>query len=134
MVASHTWAHKDLTTLSADDINSEMGRVEEALERIIGVKPAFTRPPYGNYNDLVRQVAHSRGQTLVTWDFDSGDSTGSIPEQSKEAYDTLANQHPSTILALNHETYGMRFRRHRWEPSAHPNCRNDCKRRLTSCH
>jgi hypothetical protein len=39
MVASHTWAHKDLTTLSAEDINSEMSRVEDALDRIIGVSP-----------------------------------------------------------------------------------------------
>jgi peptidoglycan/xylan/chitin deacetylase (PgdA/CDA1 family) len=105
MVASHTWAHKDLTTLSAEDINSEMSRVEDALDRIIGVRPAFTRPPYGNYNDLVRKVAHSRGQKLVTWDFDSGDSTGSTPAQSKKAYDKLAKMHPSTVLALNHETY-----------------------------
>jgi peptidoglycan/xylan/chitin deacetylase (PgdA/CDA1 family) len=106
MVASHTWAHKDLTTLSEEDINSEMGRVEEALERIIGVKPAFTRPPYGNFNDLVRQVADSRGQKLVTWDFDSGDSTGSSAEQSIQSYQALADQHPSTVLALNHETHG----------------------------
>lgn len=105
MVASHTWAHKDLTTLSAEDINSEMGRVEEALERIIGVKPAFTRPPYGNFNDLVRQVADARGQKLVTWDFDSGDSTGSSAEQSIQDYQNLADQRPSNILALNHETH-----------------------------
>jgi peptidoglycan/xylan/chitin deacetylase (PgdA/CDA1 family) len=105
----HTHAHKDLSTLSSDDINSEMGRVEEALERIIGVKPAFMRPPYGNYNDLVRQIAHARGQTLVMWDFDSGDSTGSTAAQSKSAYNKLANTHPSTILALNHETYGSHF-------------------------
>jgi len=110
MVASHTWAHKDLTTLSSDDINSEMSRVEEALERLIGVKPAFMRPPYGNYNDLVRQIADARGQKLVMWDFDSGDSTGSTAAQSNSAYDKLAKQHPSTILALNHETY---------EPTAH---------------
>jgi len=107
MVASHTWAHKDLTTLSSKEIHSEMGRVEGALERIIGVKPAFMRPPYGSYNDLVRKVAHARGQKLVIWDFDSGDSTGSTPAQSKAAYDKLVDEHPSTILALNHETYGM---------------------------
>ena len=129
MVASHTWAHKDLTTLSEEDINSEMGRVEEALERIIGVKPAFTRPPYGNFNDLVRQVADSRGQKLVTWDFDSGDSTGSSAEQSIQAYQTLADQHPSTVLALNHETHGARSRHDRLEPSAHYPmiiCRTNC--------
>jgi peptidoglycan/xylan/chitin deacetylase (PgdA/CDA1 family) len=106
MVASHTWSHKNLTTLSSKEIHSEMGRVEGALERIIGVKPAFMRPPYGSYNDLVRKVAHARGQKLVIWDFDSGDSTGSTPAQSKAAYDKVAEEHPSTILALNHETYG----------------------------
>jgi peptidoglycan/xylan/chitin deacetylase (PgdA/CDA1 family) len=108
MVASYTWAYKDLTTLSeAEDINSEMGRVEEALERIIGVKPAFTRPPYGNINNLVSQVVGARGQKLVTWDFDSGDSTGSSAEQSIQDYQNLADQHPSTVLALNHETHGV---------------------------
>ena len=34
----------------------------------------------------------------------SGDSTGSPPSQSEAAYDSLAGQHPSNILALNHET------------------------------
>jgi hypothetical protein len=83
-----------------------MARLETALQRILGIKPAFTRPPYGSYNNLVRRVADERGQTLVTWDFDSGDSTGSTVAQSNAAYDKLARQHPSTILALNHETYG----------------------------
>ena len=107
MVASHTWSHKNLTTLSSKEIHSEMGRVEEALERIIGVKPAFMRPPYGSYNDLVRKVAYARGQKLVIWDFDSGDSTGATAAQSNAAYDKVAKKHPSTVLALNHETYGV---------------------------
>jgi len=105
-VSSHTWAHlSNLATLSSDQINSELSKVELAFQRIIGVKPAFVRPPYGSYNNLVRQIAASRGQNLVTWDFDSGDSTGSSPAQSKQAYTNLANRHPSTILALNHDVY-----------------------------
>jgi len=104
-VASHTWSHPHLTTLTWDQIHNEMWLVEQALERILGVTPAFMRPPYGEYNDLVRQAAYVRGQKLVIWDFDSGDSTGSTAAQSNAAYDQLANQHPSTILALNHEVY-----------------------------
>jgi len=104
-VASHTWAHKDLTTLSFDNIHDEMWRVELALSRILGVTTAWMRPPYGNYNDLVRQVAKQRNQSLVLWDFDSGDSTGSTVQQSESAYDALANSHPNNVLALNHETY-----------------------------
>jgi len=103
-VASHTWSHTDLTTLSPDQINSEMARVEEALQKIVGVRPAFTRPPYGNLNDQVQQVAAQRNQILTLWDFDSGDSTGSTPAQSEAAYDGIIARHPSNILALNHET------------------------------
>ncbi|KAH0584793.1 hypothetical protein H2248_008073 [Termitomyces sp. 'cryptogamus'] len=103
-VASHTWAHKDLTTLTWDQIHDEMWRVELALSRIIGVVPAFMRPPYGNYNDLVRQASEIRGQKLVIWDFDSGDSVGATPDESKDNYDELIDEHPQTILALNHET------------------------------
>lgn len=82
-----------------------MWRVEQALQRILGVTPAFMRPPFGNYNDLVRQVAAQRGQKLVIWDFDSGDSTGASVATSNANYDAVVKKHPSTILALNHEVY-----------------------------
>ncbi|KAI3620900.1 chitin deacetylase [Moniliophthora roreri] len=104
MIGSHTWSHTDLTTLSWDQIHDEMWKVEQALQRIIGVTPAFMRPPYGNYNDLVRQASAVRGQNMVNWDFDSGDSVGASPQQSKNDYAALIRRHPNTIIALNHET------------------------------
>ncbi|KAG6902260.1 hypothetical protein C0995_002411 [Termitomyces sp. Mi166 len=121
-VASHTWSHKDLTKLTWDQIHDEMWRVELALRRITGATPAFMRPPYGNYNDLVLDASGIRGQSIVIWDFEcaiiknvsepcaepntsSGDSAGHSVTQQKNDYNALANRHPSTILALNHETY-----------------------------
>ncbi|KAI3620871.1 chitin deacetylase [Moniliophthora roreri] len=104
MIGSHTWSHTDLTTLSWDQIHDEMWRVEQALQRIIGVTPAFMRPPYGNYNDLVRQASAVRGQNMVNWDFDSGDSVGASADESKASYAELIQEHPNTIIALNHET------------------------------
>lgn len=82
-----------------------MWKVELALTRILGVKPAWMRPPYGNYNDLVRQASLIRNQSLVIWDFDSGDSVGATVAQSEQDYTDLANSHPNNVLALNHETY-----------------------------
>lgn len=104
-VASHTWSHPDLTTLTWDQIHDQMWRVEQALQRIVGVVPAFMRPPYGNYNDLVLEAAYIRGQKVVIWDFDSGDSVGASVQDSESTYDSTISEHPSTILALNHETY-----------------------------
>ena len=82
---------------------------------------------YGRYNDLVLQVSGARGQSVAIWDFEwvhylwrtlflkfnrygnlfsSQDSSGAGPETPKALYDERINQHPSTILALNHETIG----------------------------
>ena len=41
---------------------------------------------------------------MALWDFDSGDAIGTPADQSKNMYRDTANQHPSTLLALNHET------------------------------
>ncbi|KIY69848.1 carbohydrate esterase family 4 protein [Cylindrobasidium torrendii FP15055 ss-10] len=104
-IASHTWSHARLSDLSFDQLHDEMWRVEQALQRIVGVTPAFLRPPYGAINDQVLDVAYSRGQNVVIWDFDSRDSVGASADESKAEYDTVANQHPDTIMALNHEVY-----------------------------
>ncbi|KAF8150211.1 carbohydrate esterase family 4 protein [Crassisporium funariophilum] len=104
-VASHTWGHKDLTTLSRDQINDEMARTETAIHKITGALPAYTRPPFGSYNDLVLEVADSRRQTIANWDFDSGDSVGASVDEQKASYDELANRHPNNVLSLQHEVH-----------------------------
>jgi len=42
----------------------------EAFQRIVGVTPAFMRPPYGSYNQRVLDVSGARGQSVATWDFE----------------------------------------------------------------
>jgi hypothetical protein len=38
----------------------------EAFSRILGIKPAFMRPPYGDYNDNIREIAHARNQSCAS--------------------------------------------------------------------
>jgi peptidoglycan/xylan/chitin deacetylase (PgdA/CDA1 family) len=104
-VASHTWSHPHLTTLTFDQIHNELWRIEQALERIVGKTPAFMRPPYGEYNDLVRQVVKQRGQSVAMWDFDSQDSLGATVSQSEKHYRDAVAKNPPNMLALNHEPY-----------------------------
>lgn len=37
-IASHTWSHKDLNTLSDDEFTSELVKLEQITQRLIGVK------------------------------------------------------------------------------------------------
>ncbi|KAJ7470814.1 carbohydrate esterase family 4 protein [Mycena latifolia] len=101
-IGSHTWSHADLTTLNATTMPPEITRLDAALEDILGCTPAILRPPYGSYNPLVQQVVGAHNKSMVTWDFDSGDSTGKNATESKALYKD--QEYAGTLLALNHET------------------------------
>ncbi|KAJ7220315.1 carbohydrate esterase family 4 protein [Mycena pura] len=103
-IASHTWSHPNLDDLNATQITEEFMRIDVALKKILGIQTSFLRPPYGNYNNQVREVAYQLNKTLVTWDFDSQDSLGATPQQSESYYDQAIASSVKTLLALNHET------------------------------
>ncbi|KAH6889597.1 hypothetical protein BKA70DRAFT_1329313 [Coprinopsis sp. MPI-PUGE-AT-0042] len=104
-LASHSWGHKRMTELSWDQMHDEMWRVEQALSRIAGVTPAFMRPPFGEYNDMLLEAASLRGQSIVNWDFDSEDGRGASLERQRYLYDEAATRRPETILSLQHEVH-----------------------------
>ena len=100
-IGSHTWSHKDLTTLSWDQLHDEFYRVEDAMTKILGLKPKYFRPPFGKYNDQVLQVAAQRGYTkMILWSDDTQDASGAPVWQSKQTYDNINGQ--SGRIVLNH--------------------------------
>lgn len=105
-IASHTWSHAALDTLTHAQIDYEIQRLDEAFIKIIGVKPKFIRPPYGSLNeDAASYIQNTYGKTIVTWSDDSGDSTGGSAQSSYNFYNNFANQGPGQPhMALSHET------------------------------
>ncbi|KAF7364548.1 hypothetical protein MVEN_00323800 [Mycena venus] len=107
MIGSHTWSHVDLTTISTVQIQDGMFRMEEAFSRILGIKPAFMRPPFGNADSNlanIQAIAAARGQSIALWDWDTGDADGNTTAQSEALYDDVANAKVKNALILNHET------------------------------
>ncbi|KAJ6523846.1 chitin deacetylase [Mycena capillaripes] len=107
MIGSHTWSHVDLTTISTAQIQDGMFRMEEAFSRILGIKPAFMRPPFGNADSNlanIQSIAAARGQSIALWDWDTGDADGNTTAQSEALYDDIANGNVKNALILNHET------------------------------
>ncbi|CAE6512097.1 unnamed protein product [Rhizoctonia solani] len=103
-VASHTWGHERLSTLSGDRLVSEFRKTDDTIKRITGAVPAFMRPPFGDYDDDVLKAAASPGQTVAIWDFDSGDAFGTLSAESKSQFNKLIMSSPNSILTLYHET------------------------------
>lgn len=76
IVANHSYNHFDLTTLSPDQIRTEVQTTQDELQMITGVKTALFRPPYGALNDEVIQVVLSMGYKIILWNVDSLDWMG----------------------------------------------------------
>ncbi|KAI7819334.1 hypothetical protein BC939DRAFT_390092, partial [Gamsiella multidivaricata] len=81
-IASHTWSHPHLTTLSEVQINTEMTRLEQAFQDVLGVVPRYMRPPFGDgtfspgsAGDVkVQKVLKDLGYAITTWDIATTDA------------------------------------------------------------
>lgn len=104
-IAQHTWSHPHLESLSYTEIEAEFTKINTALQKITGLTPAFMRPPYGEYNNQVREIAHNFGQSMVTWNQDSGDSVGATMAEQKAVYSNFIKKKNQKAIFLNHEVY-----------------------------
>ncbi len=104
VMCNHTWSHRDLKTLSDAEIEAELTRNEEWIEKAFGVtsRPWF-RPPYGSYDDRTVAIAGKLGfTTILMW---SGTLADSSPRS--EAYIAKAVRDwaaPGAII-LGHGNY-----------------------------
>ncbi|KAF9403936.1 chitin deacetylase, partial [Podila epigama] len=73
-LASHTWSHHALTTLTNEQIVAEIKWTEKAIFDATGLKVRYMRPPYGDVDNRVRYVLKQLGYTIVDWTGDLFDS------------------------------------------------------------
>ena len=69
-LGNHTYDHTELTTLSFDEISSEVDKVNEQLINLTGEGASVVRPPYGSVNDTVRSAINL---PLILWSIDTLD-------------------------------------------------------------
>src|SRR5258708_3992751 len=73
LVGNHTWSHPNLPFLSTPSIQWQFITTSNVIAHILGVRPIYFRPPYGNINSSVLSVANSFGDTTVIWNVDPRD-------------------------------------------------------------
>ncbi|KAI7822058.1 hypothetical protein BC939DRAFT_398283 [Gamsiella multidivaricata] len=66
-IASHTWSHHPLTTLSNEQIVAELKWTEKAVMDTTGLRMKYMRPPYGDIDNRVRAVVKKLGYIIVDW-------------------------------------------------------------------
>jgi peptidoglycan/xylan/chitin deacetylase (PgdA/CDA1 family) len=71
-VGNHTFSHRDLTTLSRQDVRREITSTETLIADLLGSEKLF-RPPYGRFNATVDQSISELGYRKILWNVDTLD-------------------------------------------------------------
>lgn len=113
-LAMHTWSHNYMTTLTNEQIVAELKWNELAIKEVTGVAPKFFRPPYGDIDNRVRDVARALGFIPVIWTHDTNDwAHANNPKGYPESWVTgnvtkWAHDAPSAThggISLEHDLY-----------------------------
>ena len=81
-IGNHSWGHRNLTKLTAEELNDEINQTNAAIFDAIQTYPKAYRPPFGATNDTVRNAIQ---MTSVLWNIDT------LDWQHKDPVKTLAN-------------------------------------------
>ncbi len=72
-IGNHTYHHVNLTRIPVADVAAEIKACGEVIRSITGKTPHLFRPPGGDYDKNVAEVAEAPGYWIVLWTDDPGD-------------------------------------------------------------
>lgn len=100
IVGNHSLDHDHLAMFRGRRYwDRQLGETDEIIERTIGVRPAFFRPPIGIKTGYVMRAAGRRGQTVVTWSRRAVDGISTTPERILRRL--LPHTRPGDVLLLH---------------------------------
>lgn len=75
IIGNHSYSHdKWFDLFSADKMYGDLQKMDEAMEKAIGVKPKLFRPPYGVTNPNLKKAVHRGNYISVGWSIRSFDT------------------------------------------------------------
>lgn len=100
-IAVHTWDHPLMSKLSTDQMTHQFRDTLAAIHGILGQNACvwLWRPPYGDYDKAVLDMAASYGLTTVTWDDSSDD--WDRPGVQTIISNVLSQAHPGAIVLMH---------------------------------
>jgi peptidoglycan/xylan/chitin deacetylase (PgdA/CDA1 family) len=106
IIGDHTWTHPDMTTLTATEQKSELQRTIDAIRQRTGFTPCLWRPPYGDTDPELVELARSMGLLTIMWDVDPQDwtSPGTV-----EIYQRVISAAHNGAIVIQHFGGGPRW-------------------------
>ncbi|MGM9552335.1 MAG: polysaccharide deacetylase family protein [Clostridia bacterium] len=83
-IGSHSYNHTLYSTLSKDEIISDMDKCDSVIESVLGFRPNIMRAPSGDYTNNSILAAKETGRFCIQWDVDSLDWKDLTEEEMKK--------------------------------------------------
>jgi peptidoglycan/xylan/chitin deacetylase (PgdA/CDA1 family) len=102
-IGTHTWSHKDLSKMSADDAKAEIEKGIAAVSIALGNKPVgpFIRFPALRHPPEMLKYVGSRNIGVFSTDFDSFDFKMHKPEQVVKSVTAKLEKHGKGIVLMH---------------------------------
>jgi peptidoglycan/xylan/chitin deacetylase (PgdA/CDA1 family) len=98
-IGDHTWAHVSAPTLTDAHTINEIDRGTDTIAKVMGVSPAWYRPPRGMLTGSSVRRAHERGQRVAMWSVTRGPATdGDTDGVRRYLVDAI---HPGAVINLH---------------------------------
>ena len=100
-IGNHTFTHPDISSLTPQQIESEILECEKTLVEITGKKPTLFRPPFGSYREEeLEDIARKNNYKIILWTtVDARDWQN--PPASKIASTIIDNAKNGDIILLH---------------------------------
>ncbi len=69
-IGNHSFNHRQLITLTLEELQKEIYKTQEAIEEVTGYEPVVMRPTYGSYDQDLRD---SVDMPMILWSLDARD-------------------------------------------------------------
>jgi len=101
-VIGHSWDHKNLAKLSADDVRKQLQDTQDTIFAATNTSVMKFRPPYGAMSDTLKEVAAEMGFVIILWSVDPEDWN---TKDSDAVYNAVMAHAVDGAIILSHEIY-----------------------------
>jgi peptidoglycan/xylan/chitin deacetylase (PgdA/CDA1 family) len=98
-IASHTYSHIDLTSLSIKEMKHEVNYSNKCINSIVPVGETYLRPPFGRKNDLMKENV---GVPMIFWSLDTLDWSS---RDADAIYKEIMNSVQDGDILIMHDLY-----------------------------
>ncbi|KAF9181232.1 chitin deacetylase [Haplosporangium sp. Z 11] len=115
-IGLHTWSHAGMTSLTNEQVVAEIKWAEKAVFDVTGLKTKYWRPPYGDVDNRVREIARQLGYVTVIWTKEWDSNDWQIPDKTITNKEVFRNfkwalstvpKLKGGVITLEHDLYSQ---------------------------